>query len=158
MKAFRIAALALTLSSPALHAQTAVDEQGFKTLVLGNEVWSDYPGIEGIKIMVVDGDPKLAGPYVIRVKFAPGIMSMPHYHREDRLVSVLKGTWYTGKSETFNPKETEPFNPGSFMKHPAGAIHYDGAKDEEVILQIIGVGPSGTIFAHSELGHTGSSR
>ena len=27
------------------------------------------------------------------------------------------------------------------MKHPAGAPHYDGAKDEEVIVQIIGRGP-----------------
>ena len=30
------------------------------------------------------------------------------------------------------------------MKHPAGAHHYDGAKDEEVIVQLMGMGPSTT--------------
>ena len=43
------------------------------------------------------------------------------------------------------------------MKHPAGAVHYDGAKDTEVILQIAGIGPSGTVFVKPELGHTGKS-
>jgi len=43
------------------------------------------------------------------------------------------------------------------MKHPANAHHYDGAKDEEVILQLIGYGPSGTIWLHPEDGHTGPS-
>jgi len=34
---------------------------------------------------------------------------------------------------------------GSFVVHHANQIHYDGAKHEEVLLQIIGVGPSATI-------------
>jgi len=32
------------------------------------------------------------------------------------------------------------------MKHPAHAHHFDGAKDQEVIVQIIGYGPSSTTF------------
>jgi hypothetical protein len=31
------------------------------------------------------------------------------------------------------------------LMHPARAVHWDGAKDEEVILQIIGYGPTDTI-------------
>ena len=34
-----------------------------------------------------------------------------------------------------------PIKPGGFMFHPAGYHHYDGARDEEVIVQIIGMGP-----------------
>jgi hypothetical protein len=30
---------------------------------------------------------------------------------------------------------------GSYVKHPSGAPHWDGAKDEEVVLQIVGEGP-----------------
>ena len=44
------------------------------------------------------------------------------------------------------------------MKHPALGHHFDGAKDEEVILQLIGYGPGGTIMIHPEDGHTGPSR
>jgi hypothetical protein len=32
--------------------------------------------------------------------------------------------------------------PGSYMFHPAKAVHWDGAKDEEVIVQITGIGPA----------------
>jgi hypothetical protein len=46
--------------------------------------------------------------------------------------------------------------PGSFMKHPAGGHHFDGAKDEEVILQIIGMGPSGTTRLRPEEGSFGT--
>lgn len=49
-------------------ADTAKDDHGFEILKLGEEVWTDYPGIAGIKIMVIYGNPKQAGPYVIRVK------------------------------------------------------------------------------------------
>ena len=116
------------------------------------------PGIPGIKRMTVYGDPSKPGPYVIRVKFEPGTMSMPHFHPEDRLVTVLKGTWWTGKGKDFTPASTDPIRPGGYMLHPAGAAHFDGAKDEEVILQIAGVGPSGTEFIKPDLPRTGSSR
>ena len=67
--------------------------------------------------------------------------------------SVLKGTWYTGTGDRFAPEETVALGPGSYMKHPAGAHHFDGAKDEEVILQIVGVGPTATTRLHPELGN-----
>jgi quercetin dioxygenase-like cupin family protein len=161
MKMRRIAAglvLAVALSAAAVHAQRVIDEKGFVTLKLGQEQWSDYPGIPGIEVMVVEGNPKQPGPYVIRVRFSPGTMSMPHYHPEDRLVTVLKGTWWTGKGESFEPGSTEALPAGSFMKHPAKEAHFDGAKDEEVILQIAGIGPSDTIFFKPELGRTGNSQ
>ena len=141
----------------AVHSAATVDEKGFVTLLPGQEQWSDYPGIPGIKIMVVDGDPKKAGPYVIRVKFGPGTMSMPHFHPEDRLVTVIKGTWWMGKGENFTPAETVPMPAGTFAKHPAKEAHFDGAKEEEVIVQIAGVGPSATTFFKLDLGSVGKS-
>jgi hypothetical protein len=41
----------------------------------------------------------------------------------------------------FNQDKTQPLAAGGFMKHPAGLHHYDGAKDTEVIVQIMGMGP-----------------
>ena len=34
---------------------------------------------------------------------------------------------------------------GSFVVHHPNQVHWDGAKDEEVIVQIMGIGPSATI-------------
>lgn len=161
IKRFTASALFLAAAlapSMLLHADLKVDDKGFVTLQLGDENWGDYPGIPGIKRMVVYGDPSKPGAYVIRVKFLPGTMSMPHYHPEDRLATVIKGTWWTGTGENFDPEKTEPIHAGGFMMHPAGAAHFDGAKDEEVILQLAGVGPSGTTFIRPELGRTGKSR
>lgn len=153
------ALLAAAVAVPAsqLHAGAETDDKGFVTLKPGSEDWQDAPGYQGIQLMLVEGDPTKPGPYVVRVKFSPGIMSMPHRHPDDRLVTVIKGTWYTGTSETFELGSTRPLPAGSFMKHPAGAAHYDGAKDGEVIVQITGVGPSGTVFFKPELGKTGRS-
>jgi hypothetical protein len=41
---------------------------------------------------------------------------------------------------------------GSAVVHHPDKIHYDGAKDEEVTLQITGIGPSGTKLV-DESGH-----
>ena len=97
--------------------------------------------------MIVYGDPSKPGLYAIRRRFKPGEMTRPHYHDQDRLVTVIKGTWYTGEGDVFRPDKTVPIKPGGFMLHPKGFHHYDGAKNEEVIVQIIGMGPVRTIGA-----------
>jgi len=84
-------------------------------------------------------------------------MTRPHWHPEDRVIVVVSGTWYTGEGDTFEPEKALPLKPGSFMLHPGKAHHYDGAKDEEVVVQIVGIGPSATTLVHPEQGHTGRS-
>jgi hypothetical protein len=39
------------------------------------------------------------------------------------------------------------------MFHPARAVHWDGAKDEEVIIQVVGMGPVGTTLVDPK-GHS----
>jgi quercetin dioxygenase-like cupin family protein len=134
-------ALCLSLVVPA-SGQT--DAKGFVRLTPEQTEWKDVPGGHGVQMAVVSGDPTKAGVYVIRVKFPPGIMSAPHFHPEDRHAVVLRGTWFTGTDDSWDPDRTVPLTPGSYMKHPAGAVHYDGAKGEEVIVQIAGFGPTGT--------------
>jgi quercetin dioxygenase-like cupin family protein len=114
--------------------------------------WVDEPGGLGFRQAVVEGDPTKPGIYIIQVRFPPGVMSRPHSHREDRYATVIKGTWYTGEGSEFTPDKTVPLKPGSYMKHPAGVNHFDGAKDEEVILQLVGIGPSQTTRIRPDLG------
>jgi quercetin dioxygenase-like cupin family protein len=119
--------------------------------------WQSNPEDLGFSQAIVEGDPAKPGIYIIQVKFPPGVMSKPHFHGETRYATVIKGTWYTGEGDVFDPSKTVPLKPGSFMKHPAGTHHYDGSKDEEVIVQLMGMGPSTTtrmkpnegLFGHS---------
>ena len=119
--------------------------------------WETDADGSGMQRAVIAGDPAQPGLYVIRVKFPRGVMSRNHYHREERHAVVIRGTWWTGTGDEFAPERTVPLTAGSYMKHPAGAHHFDGAKDEEVIVQITGVGPSATTRLRPTEGNYGPS-
>jgi quercetin dioxygenase-like cupin family protein len=91
---------------------------------------------------VLFGDPSKPGPYVVRLKWLPGNMSRPHFHPNDRFFVVLSGTWWMGTGETFDPESTVPAPAGSYVVHYANTVHYDGAKAEETIIQVWGMGPA----------------
>ena len=141
----RAASLALA-SFVVPSTMAAPDIAGTMVVVKAEDlVWKDYPGLPGVRFAVVFGDPSKEGPYTIRVTFAPGVMSLPHYHPEARYVTVLKGTWWAGVGDTFDRNATVPVPAGTSAMHFPRKVHYDGAKDEEVMVQISGWGPSGTI-------------
>ena len=141
-----LAALALAggLTLPGSTAFGQTDARGFVRIAPEQIKWVDEPDGLGVQRAVIHGDPSKPGIYVIRVKFPPGVMSNNHRHKEDRHAVVLKGTWWTGTGDEFAPGKTVPLTAGSYMMHPAGASHFDGAKGEEVVLQLIGYGPSET--------------
>ena len=91
---------------------------------------------------VLYGDPDKPGPYVMMYKWLPGNMSRPHWHPHDRMITVLKGTWWVGTGDKFDPDTTVPLPTGSYVTHFAKEIHYDGAKDAEVWLLMAGEGPT----------------
>ena len=150
-----VAALAAAVVLLTVNARAEKDKAGFVRVTPEEVKWTDRPGYEGVKFAAIQGDPSKPGVYVVRVKFSPGAMTRPHWHPEDRFVTVLQGTWWAGEGDTFDPDKTTPLKAGSFMMHPAKAHHYDGAKDEEVIVQIIGVGPSATTLVDPKQGNTG---
>jgi quercetin dioxygenase-like cupin family protein len=112
----------------------------------GEIKWVNNPLVPGLATAVVQGNPADPGkPYVVRVRFPPNTMSPPHFHPEARYIVVLKGTWWVGAGPKWDRDATTPVPAGSFVIHHPNKVHYDGAKDEEVLLQIIGVGPSATV-------------
>jgi hypothetical protein len=114
--------------------------------------WQDVPGGFGAQVATIAGDPAGHELYVQRVRFPPHVMDRPHWHPNDRHVTVLEGTWFTGTGATFDPARAVPLPPGSYMFHPGRALHWDGSNsDEEVIVQVIGIGPADTIAAEPKL-------
>ena len=96
----------------------------------------------GAQQAILTGDPSKPGLYVVMNKWLPGNMSRPHFHPNDRFITVLKGTWWMGTGTTFDPASTVPVPAGTFVTHFGKQVHYDGAKDEEVVLLIVGEGPA----------------
>ncbi len=92
---------------------------------------------------VIAGDPAKPGLYVQLTKWKAGNnFSRPHFHPNDRYITVLRGTWWVGTGTKFDPASTVPMKAGSVVTHFGKQIHYDGAKDEDAILLIVGEGPA----------------
>ena len=124
------------------------------TYVLPKDIpWRKNPLNPGNEQAILYGDPSKPGDfYIVRVKWLPGNMSRPHFHANDRLIVVISGTWWVGTGDKFDPESTVPMPAGTYVTHFGGKVHYDGAKDEEVIVQISGMGPSGTNVVNKQLG------
>jgi hypothetical protein len=142
MRHFFLPASLLTIG--ALAAETVASPQ-FVRIAPTDVRWHDVPGGHGVQMATLAGDPDKPGLYVIRVKFPPHVMDVPHWHPNTRYVTVLEGTWYTGTGATFDLARAVPLPAGSLMVHPARAPHWDGsASNESVTVQITGDGPGST--------------
>ena len=91
---------------------------------------------------ILYGDPSKPGLYIMLNRWHAGHMSRPHFHPNDRYITVLSGTWWVGTGSKYDPDSTVPVPAGSYVRHFAKQIHYDGAKDVECVLEIVGQGPA----------------
>jgi hypothetical protein len=104
----------------------------------------------GSEQAVLVGDPAKAGLYVVLTKWTPHHNSRPHFHPNDRFITVLKGTWWVNTGPKYDPDGMKPVPAGSFVTHFGKQIHYDGAKDEETVLYIVGMGPATSTAAEEK--------
>src|SRR5262245_29284730 len=107
--------------------------------------WVESPAGSAQAVLV--GDPSKPGLYVVLTKWHAGHMSRPHFHANDRFITVISGTWWVGTGTKFDPSTTVPLPAGSVATHFAKEIHWDGAKNEDVTLEIVGEGPATSIPA-----------
>jgi hypothetical protein len=142
MAALALAVLTLASTGSDVSGQSAATAgRGFIGITPEDLEWRERGEA---KQALIAGDPAEPGMYVLRLAFPPGYGNRPHSHSQDRFVTVIKGTWWVAigpGSEVYDPSRMVPMKAGSFVKHPAGGVHYDAARDEEVIVQIMGMGP-----------------
>jgi quercetin dioxygenase-like cupin family protein len=92
----------------------------------------------------IAGDDTTAGLYVYRIRFPANSKLAPHFHPDDRVGTVISGTLYFGYGTDFDEGGLKALPPGSSWTEPANKPHFAWAKDGEVVIQVVGVGPSGT--------------
>ena len=134
----------------AFSAPTALADEAVLVFigVRADEVsYAPDPEVPALGYAVLSGDPDKAGVYVIRLRIPPGMTFPPHYHDQDRHITVISGVWAFGKGRSGSCEDTVPMPAGSYVMHPKGGIHFDGAcGDEPVEVQIIGEGPVTTTW------------
>ena len=103
----------------------------------------EWTGRQGVaEQAVLMGDPTKPGWYIVLVKWYPHNFSHPHTHPNDRYATVISGTWWVGSGTKFDPDATVPMPAGSYVVDLAKQPHFDGAKDEPAVIEIVGQGPA----------------
>jgi hypothetical protein len=90
------------------------------------------------------GDEQKPGMYVYRVRFPANFKVQPHFHPDERVVTVMSGTLYMGYGEHFDESAMKALPAGSIWTELLKQLHFVWAKDGEVVIQVVGSnGPSG---------------
>lgn len=107
-------------------------------------------GVSGIRTRILYGEPASGGLYSIQLDVPANTRIQAHTHPDERVATVVAGTWNFGYGDTFDAAALKPLPPGSFYTEPAGKAHFARTGEAPVTLVITGVGPSGTTYV-SEL-------
>jgi hypothetical protein len=135
-----VIALSAAAGAGAISAEPQLDPKALAFRLPEQIPWKRNPA--GNETAVMYGNPEKPGLYAVLVKWLPGNMSRPHWHPNDRVITVLKGTWWVGTGDKFDPDATVPMPAGTVVTHFGKEVHYDGAKDGEAWLMIVGEGPA----------------
>src|SRR5579872_808009 len=112
----------------------------------GNQIGSS--GLAGVHTKVLFGDPAKAGYYSILLFVPAHTTIQAHSHRDDRMATVVSGTWFFGYGERFDAKGLKELPPGSVYSEPGGMGHDHFARTDKdaVIVHISGYGPTDTHY------------
>ena len=138
-------AAAISLGSaqprPGAAARATDLDPSMVTYKLPNQItWAGRAGAAETAVLM--GDPNKPGWYIELVKWYPHNFSHPHTHPNDRYAMVLSGTWWVGSGTKFDPDATVSMPAGSYVVDLAKQPHFDGAKDEPAVIEIVGEGPA----------------
>ncbi len=140
------AGLATPLVSMLAMAEEPIAQVRLTAAEIAAQVAAAPANPSGPQMMVLVGDPKLAGLYTVRVAIPAHTQVKPHTHRDNRSVTVLSGTWQMGYGKEFDAKALKELKPGSLFTEPAGQPHFSQTTDEPVVILVTGYGPNDTKF------------
>ena len=106
-------------------------------------------GVSGIQTRTLKGDATKPGIYTIQLTIPANVRIQAHTHPDDRVASVISGTWYIGYGAKFDESKLKPLTAGSFYTEPPSVEHFAKTGNEPVVLQITGNGPTGTDYVEA---------
>jgi quercetin dioxygenase-like cupin family protein len=116
--------------------------EGFVAVKPGDIAWTEVRKSPPLSRAYIQGDQDKAGAFTFRVRAAAGHKLMPHTHPDDRVITVLEGTYWSAVGEIWDESKLIAFPRGSFYVVPAGVPHYSAVLEGETVFQESGVGPS----------------
>src|SRR6266478_5340063 len=106
-------------------------------------------GVSGIQTRTLKGDATKSGIYTIQLTIPANVRIQAHTHPDDRVATVISGTWYIGYGAKFDEAKLKALTAGSFYTEPPSVAHFAKTGNELVVLQITGNGPTGTEYVET---------
>jgi quercetin dioxygenase-like cupin family protein len=109
--------------------------------------WGPAPSTlpRGVRVAVIEGDPRAAGPFTMRLWFPAGTRVEPHVHPGIEHGTVLSGTVSIAMGSVFSTEGLRPLQAGGFFVIPPDSPHF-GVVDEDAVIQAHGMGPWQTTY------------
>jgi quercetin dioxygenase-like cupin family protein len=101
----------------------------------------------GARFAVIEGDPKVAGLFTMRLWFPADYKIAAHWHPADEHITVISGTFQMGLGDKFDNEKLQPLPAGSFAIMASGTRHFAMTK-EETVIQLHGMGPWGINYVN----------
>ena len=141
-------ALALAIAGTALAQGTDIIIKGYEEPTSSDREWKESKAVPpGLQLILIYGDPKEKGPYIFRAKIPAGYKLPAHKHEDQRIVTVLQGSYWSGAGETFDQSKLTKFAPSSFYITAAGVPHFSWA-ETDVLIQEQGMGPVSNLIEY----------
>lgn len=115
----------------------------------GDLQWKDGPPSlpKGSRFAILSGDPAKDGPFVMRLRLPADYRIMPHSLPADEHLTVLTGTFFVSRGDTFDPLKVKDLPAGSYARLPARKNRFALTKGD-VVVQIHGIGPWSVRYAN----------
>lgn len=148
-----VAALVVVVAAPAAAQQQPTQQPtqqaaAPKAIDPATLTFAQNPNLlPGGQVAWLEGSPTQPGLYTFRVKFPANYRVMPHTHPDDRVYTVISGTWYIGLGTRFDAATAKGYPPGSVYFLPANTPHFHispGAAEA----QVTGAGPTATVYVN----------
>jgi quercetin dioxygenase-like cupin family protein len=94
----------------------------------------------GAKVAVLDGNPKEAGAFAMRISLPDGYRIPPHFHPVQERVTVVQGTFQLGMGDKFDKTALKSLPAGAYVSMQPGTPHFVQAKGNTIV-QVNAVGP-----------------
>ena len=127
-----------------LVATSSLAQDSLAPLRLAPEDFEWTLGTGNAQVIEIAGDRTAPGMYAYRVRFPSGFRNEPHFHPDNRVVTIIEGTLHVGFGDNFDEGSLRALPAGSLWTEPAEQPHFVWARDGQVVIQVIGYGPSAT--------------
>lgn len=104
--------------------------------------------LSAVQVVVIFGDPSKVGLYTILLKVAATTKVPAHLHPDDRVGTVISGTWFFGYGDAFESGKLKKLPVGSVYAEVKNQNHFAMTGSEPVIVEITGYGPSGVTYVN----------